>query len=173
MSQRMSNTSCFAIARTIISDRSCFALAQVLITAAFNLATHLTWLSYSSTNETANCDACFLFLQLNFVMILTSNYNNLTRRLYRQRKGYATSAYTPSQPSVSAPPSMPARSVANSSPVVRRSQPPVVVPSQPLNYKSRRSSRDIELDYIIDDATTVDRRREVDSHMGVNYYYKH
>nr|CAB3250603.1 neuronal membrane glycoprotein M6-a [Phallusia mammillata] len=114
---------------------------------------------------------CLLIIiaMINFLMILTSNYNNLTRKYSRPYRNDAPSSVaSPSNRSTPAPASIPTRSVANSTVT---GPPPYVVPSQPRDYRDRRSSKDIELDYIIDDNSTVDRHREMDSHMGVNYYY--
>ena len=109
-------------------------------------------------------------------MILTGNYTSLTHRLLNRGRGTPapSQAFTPapSTMATSLPPqSIPASSFTGAPAYVQgtrdRSYPDD-------DYKAKRSSKDIELDYLIDDESsiTVPRRRDLDSNVGLNYYYR-
>lgn len=96
------------------------------------------------------------------------NYVSLTNRLNH----HVSAAHISSR----APTSVPPRSVASSNlprpHAYIRGTKDSHYPDSEVN--ARRSSRDIELDYIVDEesSVTLPRYRELDSNVGVNYYYR-
>ena len=115
--------------------------------------------------------------QVNFIVILTGNYTDLVNKLSKPHvpppSSHAYSVAPPSTMATSLPPqSIPGSSHTGATPYIRGTRDQSYPDS---DYKGRRSSKDIELDYLIDDESSVTvppRRRDLDSNVGVNYYYR-
>ncbi|XP_078494656.1 neuronal membrane glycoprotein M6-b [Ciona intestinalis] len=106
-----------------------------------------------------------IIAMVNFIMILTINYNDLTRK--RNAPTRPTPSAAPSQASTTPIVARSVRSIPNTS----VGPPPYVVSNRDYE-RERLNSKDIELDYMLDSASSYERPREEDSHMGVNYYYR-